>query len=299
VPRSPTAAHAVRKATARNRGGGSVVSALFSLTLVAAAVAAVAYLVVRTPPVAVNSAERVAPIGTAIVAAEIVLTTPAPAPERAAEAAAAAFRGNAPGAVALPTVATERLAEGPTPTPRILSLPTAVPSTTPTPWATTLPAPTRIAPAVALAPVSSEPTVPQAPTAPSSSVAFVPAETVDLVQSTDEIERQPMEASGEQLELTGLPRGGTETETIAVRVEQAMARAHARREARERSRAARDTESLEAPLFADSAPSAPPPINAPASIPDMSGSDDRPAVVVPDASAMVEEITARVKRPKD
>jgi hypothetical protein len=172
----------VERQASRRGNAGVVISTLLSLAVVGAAVAVVAWLVLRAPSTAVDSAERLDPIGTAIVAptAPPSLPTPIPTLEPEPEPTALGFTGEGQPANALPTVAApvapavvEQVREaGPTPTPRLIALATAVP-TAPAPVATLPPAP-----ALPPAPVAEVPVVALAPidTAP----APAPADAVPL-----------------------------------------------------------------------------------------------------------------------
>jgi hypothetical protein len=163
----------VERETARRSNVAVVVSTLLSLVVVAAAVAAVAYLVLRTPSSAVDSAERLEPVGTAIPAPTEPPSLPTPIPTALPavdpEPTALGFSGEQPAAIALPTVVApatvpETLPEtvpeaaGPTPTPRVIAPPTAIPPTVPPPPPTLPPSvPVADVPVVALAPVESAP----------------------------------------------------------------------------------------------------------------------------------------------
>lgn len=152
---------------AEQRSSASVVIAsILALLVVAVAVAAVAYLVLREPTTAVDSAERLEPVGTALPApTEPALPTPTSVPteEPAAEPTAANFSGSAPAVAGLPTVAAV-VDAGPTPTPRIIAQPTDVPPT-PLPPAPTLPPVVAVTavPVVALQPVEQAPPVATSP----------------------------------------------------------------------------------------------------------------------------------------
>lgn len=168
---SPARLRAEREATRRGNAS-TVVMSLLSLLVVVAAVAAVAYLVLRTPSSAVDSAERLEPAGTSIAAPSEVPALPTEIPTLPPAPAAPGFSGNQPNAIALPTVETPAAApqeavSGPTPTPRVIALPTQPPVTPPTQAAPapTLPpaAPVNSVPVEALAPVQSAPPPTQAP----------------------------------------------------------------------------------------------------------------------------------------
>jgi hypothetical protein len=173
----------VEQETARRSSAPVIVTTVLSLLVVAAAVAAVAWLVFRTPSDAVDSAERLEPIGTALPAPTEQPTLPTPIPTKPSAPAAPGFTGEAPEVSGLPTVAAlqevEQLPEeseiapqdaGPTPTPRVVALPTAAPAPTlppaqptPLPAATLPPAvPVEAVPVVALEPVEAAQPAPTA-----------------------------------------------------------------------------------------------------------------------------------------
>jgi hypothetical protein len=126
-------------------------------------VAAVASLVLRTPSSAVDSAERLEPVGTSIAAPSEVPALPTEIPTVPPAPAAPGFTGNQPTAIALPTVETpvaapQEAVSGPTPTPRVMNLPTQPPPTPAAPPPTLPPAaPVNSVPVQALAPVQSAP----------------------------------------------------------------------------------------------------------------------------------------------
>ncbi|MFN8589920.1 MAG: hypothetical protein U0031_00575 [Thermomicrobiales bacterium] len=179
---SPTRLRMEREA-GRRGNAAVVVSTLLSLAVVVAAVAVVAYLVLREPASSVDSAERLDPVGTAISAPTEApnLPTPIPTQEPAQEPAAPGFSGDQPEISALPTVdaapdtaAAAPEATGPTPTPRLVALPTEPPTAVPTlpaPVATLPPPPSEV-PVVALAPVEVAP--PPAPTVTARAVTTEP-----------------------------------------------------------------------------------------------------------------------------
>jgi hypothetical protein len=195
----------VERETARRGNAPVVITTLLSLLVVGAAVAAVAYLVLRTPS-SVDSSERLEPIGTALPAPSeqpslpTVVPTSEPDPE---PEPVLGFTGDAPAVTELPTVTAPESEEpavaqdaGPTPTPRLIALPTAVPPTVPAP-APTLPppAPVDAVPVVALEPVESAAPPPAA--APSTAPTAVPTPaTVDDPFDIFEDESPPIVASG-------------------------------------------------------------------------------------------------------
>ena len=186
---SPARMRVEREATRRSNAP-VVISTLLSLLVVGAAVAAVAYLVLRSPSSAVDSAERLEPIGTALPAPSEPPTLPTPVPtsepdpEAQPEPTALGFTGDAPAVAGLPTV-TAPQASGPTPTPRVIALATAVPATAVPPQPTLPPAvPVESVPVVALAPVEMAP--PPAPTAAASQSQAVTQPTTVPVEVDDD-----------------------------------------------------------------------------------------------------------------
>src|SRR3954471_18480845 len=113
----------VERDVARRSNAPVVITTLLSLLVVGAAVAAVAYLVLRSPSTAVDSAQRLEPVGTAMPAPSEPPTLPTPIPTTESdsnarpEPTALGYTGEAPAVAGLPTVAAPQQA-GPTPTPR-------------------------------------------------------------------------------------------------------------------------------------------------------------------------------------
>ena len=106
----------VEQKTVRRGNASVVITTVLSLLVVAAAVGAVAWLVLRTPSEAVDSAERLEPIGTALPAPTEQPTLPTPIPTEASEPVAPGFSGEAPQVSGQPTVASPQEAESePTP----------------------------------------------------------------------------------------------------------------------------------------------------------------------------------------
>ena len=180
----------VEREAARRSHAPVVISTLLSLLVVGAAVAAVAYLVLRSPSSAVDSAERLEPIGTALPAPSEPPTLPTPIPtsepesDARPEPTALGFTGEAPAVAALPTVAVPQEA-GPTPTPRVIALQAEVPATAVPPQPTLPPSvPVDNVPVVALAPV--EMAQPPAPTASVSQSQVVTQPTPVPVEIDDD-----------------------------------------------------------------------------------------------------------------
>ena len=90
----------------------------------------------RSPEPAVDSAERREPVGTALPAPTEIAETPTPTPQptTAPEPTSLAFTGEQPPAIALPTVESAPVIDqepenaGPTPTPRAINQPAAIPT---------------------------------------------------------------------------------------------------------------------------------------------------------------------------
>src|SRR5829696_4580276 len=180
----------VEREVARRSNAPVVISTLLSLLVVGAAVAAVAYLVLRSPSSAVDSAERLDPVGTALPAPSEPPTLPTSVPtsepdsNARPEPTALGFTGDAPAVAGLPTVAAPQ-ESGPTPTPRVIALPTEVPATAVPPPPTLPPSvPVESVPVVALAPIEMAPVPP--PTAPASQSRAVSQPTPVPVEVDDD-----------------------------------------------------------------------------------------------------------------
>jgi hypothetical protein len=270
---SPARMRVERQATRRNNAP-VVISTLLSLLVVGAAVAAVAYLVLRSPSSTVDSAERLEPVGTALPAPSEPPTLPTPIPasepdsEAEPEPTALGFTGDAPAVAGLPTVAAPPTAAapqeaGPTPTPRVIALATAVPATAVPPQPTLPPAvPVENVPVVALAPVEMAP--PPAPTAAAGQSPAVSQPTPVPV----EIDDDPFNIFDDGERPGIVP---------------------AQNDALERARALQggnpDRDSDDSVIV-------PAPV-----IPDDPSSDGSVEVVMPDVDAMIDEITARATDP--
>src|SRR5215207_2098880 len=186
----------VEREVVRRSNAPVVISTLLSLLVVGAAVAAVAYLVLRSPSSSVDSAERLEPVGTALPAPSepptLPTSVPASEPDSDAEPepTALGFTGDAPAVAGLPTVAAPPAVAapqeaGPTPTPRVIALATAVPATEVPPQPTLPPAvPVENVPVVALAPVEVAPA--PAPTAAASQSEAVNQPTPVPVEVDDD-----------------------------------------------------------------------------------------------------------------
>ena len=155
---------AERDAT-RRHNASVVISTVLSLFVVAVAVAVVAYLVLRTPSTAVDSAERLDPVGTALPAPTEQPALPTAIPTQPTEAnpepTALGFSGEQPAVSGLPTMTAPQEPAGPTPTPRLIAQPTEIPPT-PISAPPTLPpaVPVTQVPVVALQPVEAAPPAP-------------------------------------------------------------------------------------------------------------------------------------------
>src|SRR5215208_7793810 len=186
----------VEQEVARRSNAPVVISTLLSLLIVGAAVAVVAYLVLRAPSSAVDSAERLEPVGTALPAPSEPPTLPTAVPTSEPDSnaqpqpTALGFTGDAPAVAGLPTViAPPTVAApqeaGPTPTPRVIALPTEVPATAVPPLPTLPPSvPVESVPVVALAPIEMAP--PPAPTAAASQASAVNQPTPVPVEVDDD-----------------------------------------------------------------------------------------------------------------
>ena len=258
----------VEREAARRNNAPVVITTLLSLLVVGVAVAAVAYLVLRSPSSTVDSAERLEPVGTALPAPSEPPTLPTPIPtsepdsEARPEPTALGFTGDAPAAAGLPTVAAPQEA-GPTPTPRVIALPTEVPATAVPPQPTLPPAvPVESVPVVALAPVEMAPTPP--PTAAASQSRAVSQPTPVPV----EVDEDPFNIFDDG-EGSGI--------------------VPAQNDAMERARALQGGNS-------DRDNDDPVIVPAPVIIDDPS-SEGAVEVVMPDVDAMIDEITARATDP--
>lgn len=269
----------VEREAARRRNAPVVISTLLSLVVVAAAVAVVAWLVLRTPSDAVDSAERLEPVGTAIPApTEIpalptVVSTQIPGPEPTA----LGFTGDAPAAVELPTVAAPVVDEsGPTPTPRVIALPTVAPTEVPPPPPTLPPSvPVAEVPVVALAPVE---------------VAPPPAQSTQA-QTVSEPLPQPTVVDNDPFNIFQ-----DEGPQIAPAQNEALERVRAMQDDARQG----DSRSLDNPA-SDSPDSAAPTPAVSNTIVPVDGKRDNPAIAavpdMPDVDAMIEDITARATNP--
>jgi hypothetical protein len=274
---SPARMRVERQATRRNNAP-VVITTLLSLLVVGAAVAAVAYLVLRSPSSTVDSAERLEPVGTALPAPSEPPTLPTPIPtsepdsEAEPEPTALGFTGDAPAVAGLPTVAVPPTAAapqeaGPTPTPRVIALATAVPATAVPPQPTLPPAvPVENVPVVALAPVEVAP--PPAPTAAAGQSPAVSQPTPVPV----EIDDDPFNIFDD----------GEGSGIVPAQID-ALERARALQGGDQGGDPVRDSDNpvvVPAPIILDD-PS----------------SDGSIEVVMPDVEAMIDEITARATDP--
>jgi hypothetical protein len=267
----------VERETARRSNAPVVITTLLSLLVVGAAVAAVAYLVLRSPSSAVDSAERLEPVGTALPAPSEPPTLPTPIPtsepdsDAQPQPTALGFTGEAPAVAALPTVAAPQEA-GPTPTPRLIALPTevsvaSVPATAVPPQPALPPAvPVENVPVVALAPVEMAP--PPAPTA-----------SVNQSQAVTQPTPVPVEIDDDPFNIFGNREGSG---IVA-----------AQNDALERARALQGGADPSGNPDRDNANSG---VTAPVIVDDGSrgGSVE---IVMPDVDAMIDEITARATDP--
>jgi hypothetical protein len=249
-----------------------VISTLLSLLVVGAAVAAVAYLVLRSPSSTVDSAERLEPVGTALPAPSEPPTLPTPIPTSEPESVAEpeptalGFTGDAPAVAGLPTVAAPQ-ETGPTPTPRVIAIQTEVPATTVPPQPTLPPAvPVENVPVVALAPVEMAP--PPAPTAAASQS-----------QAVNQPTPVPVELDDDPFNIFDDGQGSG----IVPAQNDALERARALQGGDQRGNSDRNSDN---------------PIVVPAPvIIDDPNPEDSIEVVMPDVDAMIDEITARATDP--
>jgi hypothetical protein len=272
----------VEREEIRRSNAPVVISTLLSLLVVGAAIAGVAYLVLRAPSSAVDSAERLEPVGTALPAPSEppAVSTPIPTsePDREPEPepTALGFTGEAPAVAGLPTVAAPQEitsdTAGPTPTPRVIALPTAVPPTAAAP-APTLPPPVDVAdvPVVALAPVEVAP--PPAPTAtapqPQAPVVTEPTPVPVVIDDDPFNIFEDGEGSG-----------------IVPAQNDALERARALQGSGNGDRAETGNRDNADPVIV------PAPI-----VPSEGGRDGTVEIVMPDVDAMIDEITARATDP--
>ena len=275
---SPARLRLEREATRRSNAG-AVISTLLSLLVVGAAIGAVAYFVLRTPSSAVDSAERLEPIGTALPAPSEppAVSTPIPTPEPSPEPepTALGFTGEAPAVAGLPTVAAPQEApsetSGPTPTPRVIALATAVPPTAAAP-APTLPPPVDVAavPVVELAPVEAAPPPPPTAVAPQPEGEVVSEPTPVPVVLDDD----PFNMFGD-----GNGSGIVPAQNDALERARALQEGNGER-TENGNRDNTNPVIVEAPI-----------------VPSDGGRDGTVEIVMPDVDAMIEEITARATNP--
>jgi hypothetical protein len=270
----------VEREVTRRSNAPVVISTLLSLLIVGAAVAAVAYLVLRSPSPAVDSAERLEPVGTALPAPSEPPTLPTSVPTSVSdsdaqpEPTALGFTGDAPAVAGLPTVAAPPAVAapqeaGPTPTPRVIALATAVPATEVPPQSTLPPAvPVESVPVVALAPVEMAP--PPAPTATSRSQAVSQPTPVPV-----EVDDDPFNIFGD-----GAGPGIVPAQNDAL--ERARALQGQGQEGQGDGNSDRDSDI---------------PVVVPAPVIRDAGPDRSVEVEMPDVDAMIDEITARATDP--
>ncbi len=270
----------VEHEAARRTNGAVVISTLLSLLVVVAALAVVAYLVLRAPSSTVDSAERLEPVGTALPAPTEPSTSPTPIPTAEPEPTALGFTGEAPAVTGLPTVAAPREA-GPTPTPRVVSLPAAIPPTvvpSPPPLPPSLPVDQVQVPVVALEPVESAP-------APAPTAQAVP------VQVQVPVDREP----------TPAPVVLDDDPFNIFSDDNGSGIAPAQNDALDRARALQGGSSRDEDEEFD--PVVVPAVDIPEVVldeddgPVVTGRDGSVEIVMPDVDAMIDEITARATDP--
>jgi hypothetical protein len=278
---SPARMRVVRD-VARRSNAPVVISTLLSLLIVGAAVAAVAYLVLRSPSSAVDSAERLEPVGTALPAPSEPPTLPTPIPtaepdaDAQAEPTALGFTGEAPAVAGLPTVAAPEAA-GPTPTPRVIALATEVPAMTVP--ATAVPAEATLPPAV---PVESVPVVALAP------VEMAPPSASTAADSQSQADTQPTPVPVEVDDDPFNIFGNGERSGITPAQNDALERARA---LQVQAQGGADP-SGNPDRDGDNAIIVPAPV-----ITDDANPDGSVEIVMPDVDAMIDEITARATDP--
>lgn len=295
----------VERETERRGNAAAVITTLLSLLVVAAAVGVVAWLVLRTPSSAVDSAERLDPIGTALPAPtdQPILPTLEPTPDAQSvaepEPTALGFTGEQPPAAGLPTAAANEpeatataAPAGPTPTPRVIAQPTAPPATAvPTlPPAPTLPPsiPVTQVPVVALEPIeAAPPTAAPVSTRAVTEPTPVPSDDDDPFNIFDDDARSRIvDVQDDPMEIV---RAMQEEREAGRSVVPTFAPGSERRR-----------ESDDDPVVVDI-----PEIIASSADNDRDSTDDtrtitrrdEPNVIVPDVDAMIEEITARATDP--
>jgi hypothetical protein len=281
--------------TARRSNAPVVITTVLSLLVVAVAVAAVAWLVFRTPSEAVDSAERLEPVGTALPAPTEQPTLPTPIPTEASEQVAPGFTGEAPEVSGLPTVTAPEDAEpaaqeteptpqavGPTPTPRVVALPPAAPP------ATLSPAQPAAVPAPTLPPAVPVEAVPVVALEPVESAQPVPTAAADRAEAVEEQERRsaPNESDDDPFNIFG-DEDGSGSRIVP-----------AQNDAMERVRAMQDDADGD---DGDENRDAFEPIVVPEIVPANEVTTDRRdgsvEIVMPDVDAMIDEITAQVTDP--
>jgi hypothetical protein len=257
---------------ARRSNVGAIITTLLSLLVVVAAVAVVAYFVLRAPSTAVDSAERLDPVGTALPAPTEPPSLPTPIPTTEPEPTVLGFTGEEPANSGLPTVAAPTApptqATGPTPTPRVLSLPTEVPATAPPPPPTLPPAQATSVPVVALAPVEAAPP----PTVAPQEVATGPTPTPAPVDT------DPLDVFGSDDPPRIVPSGNEAMERVRAMQDERAADRDQRRADDEENGQQIEIPAIVAPTI-------------------VSGNGGTVEIVVPDVDAMIEEITARATDP--
>ena len=279
----------MEREAARSHRGAAVITTVLSLLVVVAAVAVVAYLVFRSPSAAVDSAQRLDPVGTALPAPTAPPTLPAVVPteepesEPEPEPTALGFSGEAPAVAGLPTVAAPaeptspapNESAGPTPTPRVIAQPTEPPPT-PIPPPPTLPPslPVTQVPVVELQPVEAAP--PPAPT----SAPVTPREVTQPTPAPSRDDNDPFNIFDDENDSRIVP---------------------VQEDPLERVRAMQEQRDEEIPVIvpsrandrADDHASVVPTIE----VPIVASRDDPFEVVVPDVDAMIDDITARAIDP--
>jgi hypothetical protein len=263
----------------------NIVATVLSLLVLAALVTAVAFLVLRIIPTAMDTANSTEPAGTTIAAPAEQAAPPTPIPTVASELSAPGFHGQAPAVAMLPTVAVPQevpAAEAPpTPTPRVVLLPTAVPTILPSP--ATLP-PSR--------PVSSQPIVAQAPeAAPPAPLPVTAAQPAEIQAEPPPVVVQP--AAVQPVASDAAPTAASSSRGNLQRARE-MQTSRVRRGPNRASQAVDKT-----PVVPSSVASDEPVVTMP-DLPTGGAIQSAPdtSVSVPDVNAIRDDVNARINAPR-
>lgn len=285
----------IEQESARRGNASVVITTLLSLLVVVAAVAIVAYLVLRTPSTAVDSAERLDPIGTALPAPTeppmLPTTVPTPENEPAPQPTALGFTGEEPAVAGLPTVAAPEEANGPTPTPRVIAQPTEPPPT-PLPAAPTLPpsVPVTQVPVVALQPVEMAP--PPAPTSAPTQAGQAGQPTPSPADDND-----PFNIFDDENDSRIVPVADDPLERVRAMQDEMQSNRPGVAPTLAPGEKRRRDDSNTAPEIEIPDIVVPTPVISAVEPRTLTGRDGSIEVVVPDVDAMIDEITARTTNP--